>query len=542
MPCRKKIYFDGYLPPSKRDTRTSRLVNYTRLLANYHEAWPQIIPATPKSTTIPHGEPILFGGESAPSGLTKIPAVPYLVPSIIEALSRSWYQQVVEVIPGEADLYCARHVKQHGGTVLTSDSDLLVHDLGLEGAVSFLKDIEVVTTRNTVSVRCVQYKIAAIAKRLGITAQQNLRHLAFEMTMDPHATFPQLLQKVTKFGSEPSNRNLYREFALQYSPLAPEEVVAAENTKDPVRAVLARLDPRVSEYVLQFPRFAQIASLPEGPDQLEIVGQRDVAVFLPFISDFPLRTSAWEMSTSIRQLAYGMVNLAVPEDQKISSIFEHRRQQAGTKGREWQIPTTLLEIEQASVNLLGLLKCIRQTSPNLLQESMWRTLALYQDLDWSTGSGKSSLGQQLIQASKNDSGSNGRLTWETLHFTAQIHGSYYSFRTLKQILDVVLSTDPSPEVLSLLLPLRNELDSLPSLDTISSVSDATTGLGNAEDKSLLAIALKVLGQETKQQKVLEKKESKAEKKKRKRANETNGPEVSQKKKPTNPFDVLSRDD
>ena len=81
------------------------------------------------------------------AAVTRLPKPPFLVPAVIEALrnSQDW-APLIQVVPGEADTYCAQDVRQNGGIVLTSDSDLLVQDLGADGRVSFFWDVEYISS------------------------------------------------------------------------------------------------------------------------------------------------------------------------------------------------------------------------------------------------------------------------------------------------------------------------------------------------------------------------------------------------------------
>jgi len=138
---RKKIYFDGYLPPSKLNVRLERLRAQTKRLNDHHAANPtpgRPPPASPRPTS-----QVLFNNIATRPTLTALPPVPFLVPAILDTLRVSGtYRSMVEIVPGEADSYCARYLKQSGGIVFTGDSDLLVHDLSSVGAVCFFKDIE----------------------------------------------------------------------------------------------------------------------------------------------------------------------------------------------------------------------------------------------------------------------------------------------------------------------------------------------------------------------------------------------------------------
>ncbi|MBE7179732.1 MAG: hypothetical protein INR71_00735 [Terriglobus roseus] len=88
----------------------------------------------------------MFSPCPAPSHLRLLPPAPFVVPAVIEALRESGYRDVVRVVPGEADPYCAEDVRLHGGFVVTGDSDLLVYDLGQVGGVVFLQDFSLGTS------------------------------------------------------------------------------------------------------------------------------------------------------------------------------------------------------------------------------------------------------------------------------------------------------------------------------------------------------------------------------------------------------------
>ena len=119
----------------------------------------------------------------------------FLVPAVIDAL-RNWkdLQDKVITVPEEADLYCANYVKRHGGTVITGDSDLLVHDLGHKGAVCFFKDIHVADCE---FLQGRMYTPASIKAQLKLYPDDGLRTFAYELLRDQHATLPMLLARAS---------------------------------------------------------------------------------------------------------------------------------------------------------------------------------------------------------------------------------------------------------------------------------------------------------------------------------------------------------
>jgi hypothetical protein len=514
---RKKIFFDGYLPPSKRDTRFARIKDYTKQLNEYHQAWPQIIPSMYANDEGPQPVTKLFSFAAVPSNFTKLPAASFLVPAVIESLSRcDRFKDLLEVVPGEADAYCACYVKSHGGAVLTGDSDLLVHDLGT-GSVIFFRDIELVDVGNATFLRSIRYDLEAISRRLGLPKSHGLQALAFEMIMDPHGSFRELKQRAVKLQAISSHEKMYEEFNTEYNELIFNFNVQPDHTVDnklavSLRSHLMMLDPRISEFVLQFQVFVQASGLPEHPRPRSFDGHDNPEIFLPFLLDCPVRTSAWEMSVLVRLLAYGLINFIVPVGERITSVFEHRRLQNGTQGREWQVSTNE-HILVTCTELTNLFRQLRDVSLKPIDQSLWRAVAVYQDLVYSSSNDKPALCNSLMGYPKATTAAQKRLTWDGIHFYAQLQGSYYSFRILKQIIDIVLMCDKAKALPSELYQLQGDLEDLPPLNSLPSVGDGIRALGTPEDQEILATVRKLL--DVQDEEVVVKTSRKRDKKKRK---------------------------
>lgn len=408
----------------------------------------------------------------------KIPAMPFLVPAVIEKLQATpKYAGITIVQPGEADLYCARYVKEHGGIVLTGDSDLLVHDLGTAGSVAFLKDLNVVENLNRKLLRCQVYEIGTIVERLALKSSHGIRPLAFEMVMDAHASFLNLVQRAKGCKAMTEYPGLYAEFAAEYLALPKDVHVEDSSTSSPdsIQSRLRSLDPRISEFVLQFPVPAAAARLP-----FERQEGHEIQIFLPFLIDCPSKTSAWEASTATRQLAYGLLNLITPPQHQVSSIIEHRRQQSkDSRGREWALPDRD-QIGEASESLLFLHKRTAD-EPNVGSAAAWRAIAFHQDLELASSTGKASLGEAVTVAGNH----NKRLSWDAIHFSAQLQGAYYSLRMLKQVIGIVLAAKPQDEWPWVLDALRQKLESLGSLDSLPGFYDDLRSFSGAEDRRII---------------------------------------------------------
>lgn len=508
-----------------------RLLEYTKQLSNYYELWPQNIPTmSPASPSNP--EINLFGKANISSHLAKLPAAPFLVPTVIESLLQSGrYRSLVQVVPGEADQFCADYVRINGGTVMTSDSDLMVYDLGVEGAVVFFKDLKIVETKTTKSLKCVQYKPATIIKRLSLPKPYGLLSLAFEMMMDPYGSFGQLLRKATNLKSISTYGVKYQEFSNLYNPLTLDMRLFLEanlsnmDSHLHLRRYLWTLDPRVSEFILQFPTFSQILGLID----IHQSGESAINMFLPFLLDYPLRTSAWEMSVSVRQLAYGLPNLIIPESEKIVMVVEHRRRERGSRGRECQVLNDK-DMSEACISLLHMFEEIHSYMPNLSKRDFWRTVGVYQNFVQASYRSNPALSKLLMQVPKKLPF---RLTWDGIQLFSQLEGSFYSFRILKQILELVLLHSGPGKVPAVFYELQNKLGTLPCLNELPGVVESLSRFGNHEDLAILEGVRKLLNLEANETMGVTFKEDKGKRK--------SGPSKvsgSSTKKPNNMFELL----
>ena len=535
MTKRKRIYFDGFLPPAKLNTRLKRLESQTRQSIDYYNAHPIPCRAPSKNQTTSIS---IFTSQSPRPALTSLPAPPFLVPAILEALIKSEYYKIItEVVPGEADLYCARYLKKHGGTVFTGDSDLLVHELGMNGAVAFFKDIEDPNTSSG-SLQSRIYHSAAIAERLGLPKSPGLLSLAFEMFMDNHGTFPKLVAQASTLKAIKTHEKMYQNFCKEYASLDG----GVEETSDitPVLSVLRSLDPRISEVVLQFPAIGTLAR-----QETAAATQNTPHVFLPFLLDCPIRTSTWEMSTSVRQLAYGLINLIVPESQQRFSIYEHRRQQKNSSGREWQLPS-ISEIPDACTAVANLLKLLRDKLPKTSEVDLWLAIAIYQDIERASSLDKTPLSRAITDQLfdlQDPRRYYKNCSWDVIHLLAQIQGSYYSFRILKQIINLLIAHNGSRLLPEPVRQLNNHLESLPGFCDILDLSHVTSIYQRIQSNNILKMAHEIVGiEEPEAIGYVETSVSSSSKKKQKRKGASVTTESSAlKKKSTNPFELLGQE-
>lgn len=527
----QKIYFDGFLPPSKLEVRSERLRVQTKRLFEYYNV--NSVPCQAPSNIQNHK--ITSDNKSSQSNSVLISPRPFLVPSVIDALRCSpAYSGLVTVVPGEADLYCASYLLQHGGLVFTGDSDLLVHDIGTDGAVCFFQDVESTANSKRTSLNGQIYRPNEITDRLGLSNSYGLRALAFEIVLEPQGSFRKLLMQAAKQHAIKTESMRYEEFIKDYeTPILPMGPGMVSDTKEGLGFLnaLQWLDPRISEFVLQFPSLSKLAG-----QEIPLVNSRHV--FLPFLIDCPVRTSAWETSVAVRQLSYGLLNLIVPENERCYTMFEHRRQQTSSSGREWQLPL-IPEIHEACSSLLA---HFSRLSLQLSIESkvcFWTACAVYHEVEYSHVNNKPSISdtalRQLWAASvKEKAGKAITYTWDVVQFLAQIEGSYYSFRMLKQIISLLNGHSQKQHFPESIFHLYERLKDLPSL-TVSLENNTGFSVAQLQAIKEVIIVVKNILQVTDESAP---ENGASSSRKRRKRDKTHAEESQVSQSVNNPFDLL----
>ncbi|KAG6042292.1 hypothetical protein E4U41_000036 [Claviceps citrina] len=343
----------------------------------------------------------------------------FLVPAIIDALKKHpTYRSVIQVVPGEADQFCAEDVSRKGGTVLTSDSDLLVHDLG-HGRVAFFRDIREDSLSRITFASFVPEKIF---KAIGLRYPEKALQLAYERQLSPNANFSQIILK----SSRPLSQSAaYLKFQEQFTTLGSSNFMEDGQSKLPF---LNSQDPRISEMVMEFYLLRKGKSL-----------QSPIRMFLPPLLECPTLRSAWDPSTCIRQLAYSVGKYSLnPGHEHPTSVHEFRRVQTlSSTGREIRLLSLSLakrrmkEIVSCSTKLKGSFNCgdhrfwialgiALETSDSQQQDREPVLLRIYERIN------------DLKPSRIHTHGS-----WADIHLYAQIQGILYSFRILQQVLEYV---------------------------------------------------------------------------------------------------------
>ena len=444
----KKIYFDGFLPPEKRTTRLSRLDKSLRKLITTRAKHGDFNSTKTKQQSHRIDVEQLFdSSKPLPDRAGGILDAPFLVPAILDILSTSEFSSRTEVVPGEADSFCASAARKEHGTILTNDSDLLLYDLDLYGAVASFSSLDLQPAENNCKTVSAQFfKPKDMAKSLGL---ENLLRMAFELREDHTITLNKAVQRAKQDIEAPSRLDAFRNFCKVYS-LDTELSSAMIPTKlSDVRTAFESafhdipsfLDPRVSELVLQ-----------------GLTGeQASVQIYLPFLIDDPSRSSAWAVSRDLRRYAY---HLLLRNSRK--TVLEYSR-------RGVKIQQTVIDIEDSfpcasKANLL----CQRLS---LLAERFyptppwvfWRVFAMMEVFQWYRD------GRTVPSTDMASKAFEGRdeiqLSWQDIHLSAQIEAALYSIRILKQIVGHVIQQDRDNAVEEL-LDLNQRLATMPPLSSM----------------------------------------------------------------------------
>ncbi|KAF2843196.1 hypothetical protein M501DRAFT_1012557 [Patellaria atrata CBS 101060] len=429
------IFFDGFLPESKKPTRISRLEDYRSKLVKI------------KTLNSDRSAYSLMNPVQLSDLLLRksndLPAPPFLVPAVIECLSNSSFSAVTEVVSGEADNFCAATVFQDGGIILTSDSDLLVYDLRGRGSVIFFDDLTS-TNHSTASIlKGVAYQTSSIASRLGL---KRLLPLAFTLSEDPGKSFVSLIN---------ASRSV-DEAEASFSNFEQNYLIDIPNGLQPdIEPLLKRLDPRISEYILQI--LPHTRSPPHKADAHVSFAEYDI--YLPFLIEDPDKAAAWAMGTPIRHLLYSLT------PNPASRVHEHFRKGQRISRTEY-VPFTLEETVSSCSALSETIATTLGDFKDYATPVAWRALGLLEVLRSLLEENKSLPPVCDIEAVL--SGRAVGVGWSVLHLYARVQAYLYSLRMLRQSVDVFITAQNSLDerLISALKPLQTQLGDMPELATL----------------------------------------------------------------------------
>lgn len=429
------LYFDGYLPEAKRPVRLERSYRTSSQLKDVFSFY--------QRDNLPG-----FDVKGPRTG-SLLPAPAFAVPAVLDALRKSRaYGTVTNIVPGEADTFCAWRAREDGhGTILTSDSDLLVQDLGPNAEVVLFRDIDLprggdeATDLKTTKKKLVvpTYKMATICQRLGLPVPEYhfldsnettcARHMksgkglygfAFELSMEPHLGTSELVDRTKQGLAMAKYPQEYAEFVEQYA--FPEELAATVRSYH-----FNDLDPRVAEVAFQ-----SIIPSARSYSKTALSKDRSILTFAPPLVDSCTRINAWEVSAPIRTLAFSLLQVLPAAKSMGDTVREYSRMASmASRGLELElIPVDCLL--RALDELMALIRLIRNAADRN-SGLQWITLASFYDIRWSKENSKDSACLEVLRQETPSTGVLEQVTWTAMHWLAQIQGTLYSLRVLKQL-------------------------------------------------------------------------------------------------------------
>ncbi|KAI0875965.1 hypothetical protein GGS24DRAFT_260906 [Hypoxylon argillaceum] len=480
----RKIYFDGYLPPSKWQVRQIRLLRQSRAMRDLLVSHPYGSSKLPDGAFETIKPEIALTQNISQSHSSWVPKPPFLIPAVIDILkSCHTWGPLVEVVSGEADMFCAEDIRRYGGVLLTTDSDLLITELGANGSVSFLADVGPADRSDKYQglVAC-KFSLHAVNNTLGLNNVGGLPRVAFEKAKH-RTSFYEALSRA-KYGIDKTLESPeFRTFMEEYSM---KEYLPKDH---PAQRILSNLDPRISEIVVQTLLFHGEGTVPDFGSANNSRGPETLAMFLPIMIENRDRKSAWTMSTAVRQLAYSILQMVAIHQSP--AVIEYRLLDAynSLMGRQIDILGLDETLEQCRL----LTDTLRQLTERIPGADMrWLSFAIYQDIVWSRSEDRLPLSALLSRKAKNKSHDADEHSWDAIHFTAQIQASLYSLRMARQILDVVTSLQgvlPSP-----IRELREGLRTLPPIaewPTVENILQVLATAGEANTISTITDMLEV---------------------------------------------------
>lgn len=366
-----------------------------------------------------------------------------MIPAILDLLSGTLYAAVTSVVLGEADIFCARAVSELGGIILTNDSDLLVYNLGTQGGVVFLDQLEFREAHGT-SRRCDIFqafvnKTSDISSRLGF---DDFRSVAFEIALDPHASFAVAINRAELREADTSDQKSLQSFFDEYDT-KPSNLESYQRTDMALAAGRFNglfLDARNSELIISG------------------------SMYLPFLIDDPSKTSAWDVSCQLRLFAYSCLALGI--DQFPKTIFEHGRRGARIVETRVQILSCEDTVEFAKM-LIKSLESFEVLVSGLCKQHFWRLFAAYSVYKWYIDEDKSLPPENSLVAAYAGITAGDKLNWFDIHTSAQLQAFLYAFRALKQFLNYLnVKADGRSLLPAELWAVQTRLSSLPAINEL----------------------------------------------------------------------------
>lgn len=466
MISRLYFFFDGGLPAHKRDIRLERLEKTRKQLRTYRQVYPQ----SPQLTSAA-GEPAdlnqaVWKHVALSTRQATPPPPPFMVASVIETLLQTKWREDLQIVPGEADAFCAQAAKATDAAVLTSDSDLVVYDLGDHGWVILLHSMERTYRASTGQSYITAFGLnpASVAKRLTVPS---LLLFGFERYMDPSVSVATVKDRARNRGRVEKYKTEYSAYTMQYSPTNPAAVNLILNT----------VDPRTAELLVD----------------MNNVSAASAHLFLPVLFEDPSRDSSWSYGSLFRQLACSI--LLLNQSLAPKPVFEYARKGGRIAAtsvnavRPAEINQHIADVIHLFDQYLGLNSKVALSEGSVVLH--WWILGLHCVCEQKTNKGKTPptvsvyriLGLSSVRATAS-------WTWDDLHLHANTQAVLYSIRILAQIVRHVIQRDGTfrLDVPTELQELHLRLETMPDIqDLFLDLPQLRAYLSSTPDRALKAV-------------------------------------------------------
>lgn len=449
----EKIYFDGYLPSHKRSTRLERLETSLRKLLECRQRYVDASICKKKKWNGQQSTSVVLQSASfTPTTFRGLPPATFIVSAILDAICGSKYVAVCNVVPGEAEVYCATTAKETDAIILSNDSDLFVHDLGCNGAFVYLSSADLRANDGndedlrkgcSQTIRLSVFRPRDIAERLGL---DNLHQLAFEFQKRHSSTLPGAVEAAKRH--QDREHEAYQRFLRGYitEPSVFESQQFSEESLARISTHGKFLDPRTSEVICQ----------------LESKDQQTVHAYLLCLIEDPARSSAWLVSSGHRYFAYSIYKTMCNDHPEASSTVIVELTRRGQDFVAQEVP--LLSHDSVIDFALRLHKQLDEYFTHfsrIYKPVVWRLYALSQVYHWYLNTSRTPPSREALTRAMTGT-YKPRPTWDDIHLSAQIQAVLYSLRMIKQILAYTAAATNNP-LNQILLGLAAIVEDLPKI-------------------------------------------------------------------------------
>lgn len=383
--------------------------------------------------------------------LVYLPEPPFMVPAVVEDLRTcpldTSFTDVVHLVAGEADKYCAAHGLRTGATVLSNDSDLMVFDTGEEGSVLILDSLEAKTSEDADGIE-ISGSILRPNQIITTLRVDSLLRVAFERFKDPYISFNNVVRRA-QLPLKPQDQSTFSTFMKEYA-------VGDANLVSAFPSPSIKLDTRISELYHQLCR-PQERSSQEYPQ-----------IYLPMLIENHARTNSWTFGLPLRILAYSLLNLSSHSDATI--VEEHTRSGSRIRPRQLALHTNATSPALSSIvaTTLHNLRTMRALLSPTIQDAkplLWRLIATCYLLQSLQRNQRPFPDEEWLIGFLRDGYVEGCLALDAVHFDANLQAVWYSFRMLRQVVCLIQQGSRGLEAGGgcRLRELEVEMDDMPGL-------------------------------------------------------------------------------